>query len=127
MSNKTALLLIAHGSRRSDANADLVHVADEVIARGVFFHVQVTYLELAEPNIARGGEMCVEQGATSVVMLPYFLSPGVHVIDDLTEARDRLANQFPTVEFRLAAPLGRHPKLIEVVLERANSTNPLQQ
>ena len=118
--NKTALLLIAHGSRRSEANADLVHVAQEVIARGVFFHVQVSYLELVEPNIARGGELCVEQGATSVVLLPYFLSPGVHVIDDLTEARDQLASRFPDLEFRLAEPLGRHPKLIEVVLERAD-------
>ena len=116
---KTALLLIAHGSRRPEANEDLIYVAREVEKRGLYFHVQVSYLELAEPSIERGGEVCVEQGANSVVMLPYFLSPGIHVIEDLTEARNELAAKYSDVEFRLAEPLGRHPKLIDVVMERA--------
>ena len=118
--NRTALLLIAHGSRRPEANADLEYVAREVKARAEFFHVQCSYLELAEPGIERGGELCVERGAETVVMLPYFLSPGIHVIEDLAEARQKLAERFPAVTFQLAEPLGRHPKLIDVVLERAD-------
>ena len=115
----TALLLIAHGSRRTEANADLEFVAEAVRSKNHFAHVQVSYLELAEPNIERGGELCVGQGVDTVVMLPYFLSPGVHVGEDLVAARDSLALRFPNVVFRLAEPLGRHPKLVEIVLERA--------
>ena len=59
------------------------------------------------------------RGAECVVLLPYFLSAGVHVLRDLTAARDRLAARFPHVEFRLAAPLGRHPLLLDVVIDRA--------
>lgn len=117
----TALLLIAHGSRRTEANADLEFIAGEVRSRESFTHVQVSYLELAEPNIERGGELCVEQGADTVVMLPYFLSPGIHVVEDLVAARDHLSARFPNVTFRLAEPLGRHPKLIEIVMERSGS------
>jgi sirohydrochlorin ferrochelatase len=54
-----------------------------------------------------------------VVLVPYFLSAGVHVRRDLTEARAKLASRFPAVDFRLAEPLGRHPLLLEVVAERA--------
>ena len=54
-----------------------------------------------------------------MVLLPYFLSAGIHVRRDLTGFRDRLAGRFPDVEFRLAEPLGRHPLLLEVVAERA--------
>jgi sirohydrochlorin ferrochelatase len=115
----TALLLIAHGSRRAEANADLEFIAGEVRSRESFAIVQVSYLELAEPTIERGGELCVEQGADTVVMLPYFLSPGVHVVEDLGTARDHLSARFPNVTFRLAEPLGRHPKLVEIVLERS--------
>lgn len=115
----SALLLIAHGSRRAEANADLDFIAEEVRSKNQFAHVQVSYLELAEPGIERGGEICVEHGVDSVIMLPYFLSPGVHVVEDLTAARDSLSARFPNVTFRLAKPLGRHPKLIEIVLERA--------
>jgi sirohydrochlorin ferrochelatase len=116
---KTALLLIAHGSRQEEANADLHHVVAELRRRGPYAVVEASFLELTEPSIEQGGHRCVAQGADQVVLLPYFLSAGVHVRRDLTAARQRLAAQFPSVAFRLAEPLGRHPLLLEVVLERA--------
>jgi sirohydrochlorin ferrochelatase len=114
-----ALLLIAHGSRRSEANADLEFIAAEMRERGAFGFVQCSYLELAEPTILAGGEACVAQGANEVVMLPYFLSPGVHVREDLIEARNELNAKFTDVKFSLAEPLGRHPLLLEIVEQRA--------
>jgi sirohydrochlorin ferrochelatase len=118
-SRRTALLLIAHGSRRDEANADLAHVAAAVRDRGRYPVVQVSFLELAEPGIDAGAALCVEAGATDVILLPYFLSPGKHVVEDLTAARERLALRFPSVRFALAEPLGRHPLLIDVVEARA--------
>jgi sirohydrochlorin ferrochelatase len=116
---RKALLLIAHGSRRAEANADLAFAADQIAARGRYPIVQVSYLELAEPSIPDGGALCVERGATEVILLPYFLSAGVHVHEDMTAARDELARRFPQVAFRLAEPLGRHPLLLDVVEQRA--------
>ena len=113
-----ALLLIAHGSRQPEANADLVYVVEQLRQRGRAV-VEASYLELAEPNIDEGGARCIAHGAGYVVLLPYFLSAGVHVLRDLTAARDRLAARFPSVEFRLAEPLGRHPLLLDVVTDRA--------
>lgn len=118
----TALLLIAHGSRRPEANADLDHLAGALRARGEFLLVQPSYLELCEPGIVAGGELCVAAGAGRVVMLPYFLSAGKHVTEDLTAARDELAQRHPRVAFLLAEPLGRHPLLAEIVLERARAS-----
>ncbi|MFO0925785.1 MAG: CbiX/SirB N-terminal domain-containing protein [Gemmataceae bacterium] len=73
MSDDTALLLIAHGSRHPEANNDLHHVADGQ-ARGHAI-VVASFLELAEPDIAAGGRE-VAAGARRVVLVPYFLSPG---------------------------------------------------
>jgi sirohydrochlorin ferrochelatase len=117
---QTALLLIAHGSRRPEANADLEFVASALRARGRYPIVRESYLELAEPNIEAGGANCVEAGATDVILLPYFLSPGVHVSEDLTAARNALSVRFPRVRFWLAEPLGRHPLLVDVVEQRAD-------
>ena|SRR5947209_5250603 len=116
---KTALLLVAHGSRQAEANDDLRHAAAELRRRGVFEVVEAAFLELAEPSIADGAARCVRAGAERVVMLPYFLSAGVHVRRDLAALRDELAARFPEVEFRLAEPLGRHPLLLDVVAARA--------
>ena len=114
-----ALLLIAHGSRRPEANADLEHVAAHMRQRGGFDYIQCSYLELTHPDIHTAGVFCVQEGATEVVMLPYFLSPGVHVRDDLTEAQEKLRQEYPKHSFVLAEPLGRHPGLIDIVAERA--------
>ena len=50
----TGLLLIAHGSRHAEANADLEFVAAQMRLRGSEI-VVAAYLELAEPNIESGG------------------------------------------------------------------------
>jgi len=114
----TALLLIAHGSRRAEANDDLAHIAEQLRQRDRYALIQTSYLEISEPDIAAGGALCVTQGVGRVVMIPYFLSAGVHVHRDLAAARDELSARFPEVEFILAQPLGRHPSLVEIVIQR---------
>jgi sirohydrochlorin ferrochelatase len=115
----TAVLLIAHGSRRPEANADARCVAAGLLGEGRYPIVETAYLELVEPDIATAGAACVARGAGRVVLLPYFLSPGVHARDDLAGARQALAGRFPDVEFLLAEPLGGHPHLVEVLTARA--------
>jgi sirohydrochlorin ferrochelatase len=117
--NITALLLMAHGSRRPKANADLDYLVDQLRQQGRYPIVQASFLELAEPDIEQGAAQCVAQGATRVLMLPYFLSAGKHVQQDLTEICQRLANRFPHVDFHLGEPLGRHPLLLDIVIQRA--------
>lgn len=115
---KTALLLMAHGSRQKEANADLEHVAEQ-LRGGDYDPVVASYLELAEPDIVSGGRRCCAAGAERVVLLPYFLSAGLHVRRDLRNFRDQLAAEFPAVAFVLAEPFGRHPRLLDVVRDRA--------
>lgn len=113
-----AALLIAHGSRRAEANADLVRLADLVRDSKLFEIVEIAYLELTEPDIPAGANRCVERGATEVRMLPYFLSMGRHVAEDLDAYRHDFTARHPQVQFTLCPPLGLHPKVIEVVMER---------
>lgn len=114
----TAVLLIAHGSRRTEANEDLVKLAGLIGERNKYRFVQVSYLELAAPTISDGGRACVRQGVSRVLMLPYFLSEGMHVARDLEESKHQLATEFPDIEFILCPPLGLHPLMAEIVLDR---------
>ncbi len=115
---ETAVLLIAHGSRHAPANEDLLRMATRLSERGEYRIVEPAFLELAEPDIGTGGDRCVDRGATRVLMIPYFLSAGVHLIRDLTAARDALQARHPSVEFRLGPPLGPDPLLETLVAER---------
>jgi sirohydrochlorin ferrochelatase len=119
---KSAILLIAHGSRREEANADLAEAARRIAARRPDDVVEIAYLELAQPDIPQGARRCVERGAQEVRLLPYFLSAGAHVQEDLQAFRDQFAREYPGVRFVCCPPLGLHPRLIDVLLERLNET-----
>lgn len=115
---KSAILLIAHGSRRAAANADLVKLAELVRARRPSEIVEIAYLELAEPTIPQGAARCVERGVSVVKMSPFFLSAGTHIAEDLTGFRTEFEAQYPDVRFQLCPPLGLHPLLVEALMER---------
>ncbi len=114
----TAILLIAHGSRRAEANQELHELAERITATGEYAIVESAFLELAEPDIATGGERCVGRGASRVLLIPFFLSMGVHLTRDLAAARDELSERHAGVQFELGPPLGPHALLDRLVLTR---------
>jgi sirohydrochlorin ferrochelatase len=116
----TALVLMAHGSREAAANDDLTDLADRIRDLGRYASVVASYLELATPDIKTACRTCIAAGADRVILLPYFLSAGVHMRRDLARLRDELAAEHPDVPFTLAEPLGRHPLLLDIVLQRAD-------
>lgn len=120
---KTALLLIAHGSREPAANADLFYVMEQVRSRGGYDVVEAAFLELAEPAITKAAQRCVALGAERVILVPYFLSAGVHVQRDLERHKEELAKAHPKTRFALAEPLGRSTLIVDVVLQRAREAN----
>lgn len=114
----TAVLLIAHGSRRPEANADLLRIAEGLRLAGYAGPIACGYLELAEPDIPTAARSCLLPGIRRLLMLPYFLSAGVHVSADLEEFRQQLSEEFPQVEFVLCPHLGLHPLMIQIVQDR---------
>jgi sirohydrochlorin ferrochelatase len=114
---RTAIVMIAHGSRRPEANAELVALARLVAERLPAATVAPAFLELAEPTIPAAVRSCIDAGAERVLMFPFFLSAGMHVTRDLEDFRRQFADDFPRVRFVLARPLGAHPGLLPLVLE----------
>jgi sirohydrochlorin ferrochelatase len=123
---RTAILLIAHGSRQASANDDLHELAARLSSQGTYPIVEPSFLELAEPELLAGGRRCVELGATRVLMIPYFLSEGVHLRRDLTAARNELNRRHPDVQFILGSPLGPHTLLDQLVAERIRELDPAE-
>ena len=117
---KRALILVDHGSVKQGANDMLIDVVNMVRENTEGFHV-VTYahMELAEPTIKQAFDACVAEGAEEVIIHPYFLAPGRHSTQDIPRMVKEAAKKHPHVAFSVTEPLGLHPKICEVVLERA--------
>lgn len=115
---KTAILLMAHGSRISEANDAVREIASMVKQMAGHDIVEVSYREMHLPSIQQGIDACVAQGADKVLLLPYFLFIGAHVQEDLPEEMAQARERYPDVEFAMGTHLGVHRKLAEVVVER---------
>jgi len=77
-----ALLLVAHGSRRKESNDEVILLAKRLKneCSQQYSIVNAAFLELSEALIPDGIKQCVTDGASSIVVLPYFLNSGRHVV-----------------------------------------------
>ena len=121
MKNKTALLVMVHGSPRPIANAEMFRVVEVVKGRGAFPIVEVGFMECNEPTIPEAIAVCVGQGATEVIAAPYFLHTGKHVADDLPTLIEEAIALYPGVTFRMGDYLGRSERLTDILRDRTQS------
>jgi len=117
---KTAILLMAHGSRIPEANNAARQVATMVQEMTGFEIVEVSFRELHEPNIQSGIDACVARGAGRILLMPYFLFMGAHVQHDLPEEIEEAHKRHPGLIMEMGSHLGVHRKLAEVETERVN-------
>jgi sirohydrochlorin ferrochelatase len=118
-----ALLVVAHGSRREQSNEEVraltamlrQHATDE------YSQVDCAFLELAEPSIPDGIEQCIAAGASEVVVLPYFLSAGRHVVKDIPADVALKQAEHPAVTITIAPYLGAAAGIVELMLGLSRS------
>lgn len=114
---KRAVLIVDHGSRRAEANALLDTLADALRAR-LDRVVKTAHLEAAEPSIEQGIDACVAEGAAEITVLPCFLAPGRHTIEDVPAQATAAAARHRGVTVRIAEPVGSHPLMVEILSAR---------
>lgn len=118
-----ALIVVDHGSRRDEANLLIAQVVALVqAAAGSAYRVYGAHMELSEPTLEGTLSMAVADGATEVVVVPYMLGPGRHALEDIPNMAKAFADTVPEVRVRVAGPLGAHPALARIVLDRAAET-----
>ncbi|MCW8944877.1 MAG: CbiX/SirB N-terminal domain-containing protein [Sedimenticola sp.] len=116
-----SLLIIAHGSSREASNSEVRDLAKKVAAIAVnqFDNVSSAFLELAEPDIPTGIHLCAEAGATEITIVPYFLSAGRHVVEDIPREVDAAAIQHPSVKINLQSHIGSGVEMPALLLRFA--------
>ncbi len=115
---KTAILLMAHGSRIPEANSAVNEIAAMVKRMSEFEIVEVSFRESHSPNIQQGIDACVSQGAERILLVPYFLYMGAHVLEDLPIELEEARLRHPGVEMAMGRHLGVHKRLAKLVLDR---------
>ena len=116
-----SLLVIAHGSRRAASNDEVRQLVERIAdnQKSEFDEVSAAFLELASPSIPDGLEACIERGAKEVVVFPYFLAAGRHVVEDIPNEVAPVTTKYPDVTVRIAPHLGYSSALPSIILDTA--------
>jgi sirohydrochlorin ferrochelatase len=114
----TAVVIFAHGSRVEAANEAVRRFAREVGNRSEWDAVEPAFLELGTPSLQEAVSGLVARGVNRVVVVPYFLTPGIHLERDLPRIAGELCSLYPGVRIDITDSLDRHPALEDIVLDR---------
>jgi len=117
-----SLILVAHGSRREASNQEIRDLTRQLAEKAgdAYGRISCAFLELAQPSIPDGIVQAVEAGAREVVVLPYFLSAGRHVAEDIPDLVDSKRKLYPQVDIRIAPYLGKAEAVIDLLLALAS-------
>jgi sirohydrochlorin ferrochelatase len=113
------LVIFAHGSSVASANAAVEAIA-EATAKAGGFVVRVGFLEPVHPSLDEAVDTLVASGVSRVLVVPYFLTLGLHLQRDLPVIVDRIKSRHPAVEIRVTPPLDGHAALTQILLDRAS-------
>jgi len=115
----TGLIIFAHGSRIESANESVRAVARQLAEMGPFGNIEPAFLELGQPDLPGAAGRLIQQGVRKIIVIPYFLTLGIHLERDLPQLVAELSAAHPDVEFRVTPPLDGHPALLQILLDRS--------
>jgi sirohydrochlorin ferrochelatase len=117
---KTAIIIVDHGSRRAESNQMLEEVASlfHERFRQMYDIVEPAHMELAEPSIATAYARCVDRGAQTIVVCPFFLGPGKHWNFDIPRLTSEAAAPFPATRYHVTQTLGIDDLILDLLNKR---------
>lgn len=118
------LLIVDHGSRRPEANAQLLDMVARVARLVPTTPIASAHLDICAPTIADGINTLLERGVDEIAVLLYFLSDGRHVREDVPGLVRAALVTRPDVRVRLGAALGPDDVLARLMLERVGCDLP---
>jgi sirohydrochlorin ferrochelatase len=117
-----AVLLISHGSRYESTLNEIRSIAQALKEQSQIPIFEYAFLDIEKPSIPDGIDICVEKGASSILILLNFLNAGQHVDHDIPGIVEEARSKHPGVPMRLTLPLGQQPGIIKFFLNIMRSS-----
>jgi sirohydrochlorin ferrochelatase len=116
--SQTGILLFAHGSPVEEANRGVHELVEKIAAAGPYRYVRAAFLDCAQPDLAAAVTSAVEAGLRRVVVIPYFLTMGLHLHRDLPDLVAAAKEKHPEFEIAVGQSLEGHPLMPSIILSR---------
>jgi sirohydrochlorin cobaltochelatase len=125
--NKTALLIVAHGSTvNKDSSAPTLANATEIRRRNIFAQVECAFWK-EEPSLRDAIFLFEPESIREVYVVPNFISEGYFtqtVVPRELELNGRVTTRSNGQVWKYCDPVGNHPMMTELLLQRASDIAP---
>lgn len=121
-----ALLIIAHGSRRKESNDEVRRLTQRISENSgpAFDSVTCAFLEISSPQVDSAIVDLAESGATNIKIFPYFISAGMHVLDDIPRIVEEEKTNYPAISFEILPHLGALQGISSLILTHIYNSVP---
>jgi sirohydrochlorin ferrochelatase len=113
-------VVFAHGSSVESANEAVRIVARQAAERGRWSDYAAAFLGGGRPTLPEAVTELTARGVTHIIVLPYFLTSGLHLERDLPALVAEVQQSHGELEVEVAMPLDGHPGLVDALIDRAN-------
>ena len=111
--------MFGHGSSVESANDAVRAMAAELARRAGYEAVETAFLESGQPDLRGAVDRLAGSGIEHVIVIPYFLTLGMHLQRDLPRLVEELRMVHPGMRIEVTPPLDGHPALMDALLARA--------
>jgi len=112
-----AILLVSHGSRSAQAQKEIDALVQQLEERSSAPIVKSAFLQIGSPDVCRGVEDCIRQGATEITILLNFLHSGRHTAEEIPAMIKQIKKTHHRIKFNVTKPIGQHKHLADLFLK----------
>ena len=116
MSKKTSVILIAHGSKRSESNEEFIRLVKKIKEQESQFHaVEFAFLELVQPSIEETIDKMHQMQMDEVYLYPYFLNSGKHVAVDIQNIAREMRIKTKNMKIEVLKHFGESKNIVKII------------
>jgi sirohydrochlorin ferrochelatase len=112
------ILIFAHGSPVEEANRGVHDLAAKVEAAGPYQYVRAAFLDSTQPDLNAGVKQAAAAGIERLIVIPFFLTVGLHLRRDLPQLVAAAQEQHPGIQLTVGQSLEGHPSMPAMILSR---------
>lgn len=115
-----SIVIVVHGDRSGEAERSLRDMVQTLRKRNPALSIEPAVLMTNPPelHLANVVEALVIKGVDHVVIVPWFLFAGPHVLQDIPQLVEQVQQKFPNLRANYAEPLAMDPIMVQLLESR---------
>ena len=122
MQNDKAVIILNHGTRNKQAQESFNTFAQTLRKKFPAMIVEHASMELSEPRIPIVIKKLYESGKRDIVIVPFFLFSGMHIVRDIPEIIEKERQKYSDLKITFGKPLMPDNRLMDILYDRIKET-----